>query len=57
MPKQFNWGPALFLIIYHVLLLAILPFLLYYAFSFVGYLGCSVYFTLHHRIEYYSGLS
>lgn len=30
--RQFNWGPALFLIIYQVVLLAALPF--YFAFSF-----------------------
>lgn len=29
--KSFNWGPASFLIIYHVLLLASLPFYFYYA--------------------------
>lgn len=29
--KPFNWGPASFLIIYHVLLLATLPFYFYYA--------------------------
>lgn len=34
--KQINWGPALFLIIYHVLLLITLPIYFYYSFSNAG---------------------
>ena len=34
--KKFNWGPSLFLIIYHVIFLSLLPFYLYYAFPSWG---------------------
>lgn len=34
--KGFNWGPALFLIIYQVVLLAILPFYFYFAAPSIG---------------------
>lgn len=40
--KRFNWGPALFLIIYQVLLLAALPFYFYYNTPSIGMWSAAV---------------
>lgn len=40
--NEFNWGPALFLIIYQILLLCTLPFYLIYAFPSLAMIAASV---------------